>query len=118
MGFAVLAFFYVVASSQIFPQINIAFYFGVQRYAIIAKNAIYFDKKVERGEKSLIKDSSPLSNFTFYLSANNFQRGAGSKPSGACTPGKVRELPYRYGYDRSLGNATCSRRRARTQSCR
>ena len=105
-------------AAKFFHRLILRFYFGVQRYVIIAKNAIYLDKKVERGEKSLIKDSSPLSTITFYLSANNFQRGAGSKPSGACTPGKVRELPYRYGYDRSLGNATCSRRRARTQSCR
>lgn len=65
MGFAVLAFFYVVASSQIFPQINIAFYFGVQRYAIIAKNAIYLDKKVERGEKSSYQGL--LSTLQFYL---------------------------------------------------
>ena len=38
-------------AAKFFHRLILRFYFGVQRYAIIAKNAIYLDKKVERGKK-------------------------------------------------------------------
>ena len=66
MGFAVLAFFYVVASSQIFPQINIAFLFRCAKVCNHSEKCNIFRLKKWKEEKSaLIKDTSPLSTITF-----------------------------------------------------
>ena len=52
-------------AAKFFHRLILRFYFGVQRYAIIAKNAIYLDKKVESGKKCSYQGL--LSTLQFYL---------------------------------------------------
>ena len=54
-------------AAKFFHRLILRFYFGVQRYAIIAKNAIYLDKKSGERRKELLSRTplhSPLLPFT------------------------------------------------------